>query len=246
MAKTSFKKKENVEEVEAEASEETQVAKAAPAEVVPHGRKTIAHESKGLSGDFTDKDLRIPYLTMVGKSSELADEFGGGHYVFDKELELSDGKEPINVTFIKADLTYVQDLDFESDETAEEFGSLQEAFDAGFTDNYDDRDDGKYVCPKLQTVVLIEVAEEHASYEFEDKHFALAAYTMQKSAYTNGGKNLVNACLRGHLKEAIYHGPWKLSSWLKKTSFSYYVPKLKRDGLHTKEFIEFLENEVCF
>jgi len=214
-----------------------------------HAPKRIEYNSKGLEGEFTTDDLATPYLSLVGKTGDLSDEFDPGCFVYDKELEISDGdkKNPFELTVIKMKRIFIEYIEYGEEGTPEEFASLNDAIDAGWHNEYEDRDDGRYVIPKLIMVVLIEVDEELQQFAYGKKSYALAAWILQKSGYTSSGKMLYRAALKGHLRDCVWAAPWDLWSHYeekKVKDFKYYVPKVKKCEAHDKKFIKFLEKEV--
>ncbi len=220
-------------------SEETAVAVNRP---VP---KVLQTKARGFEGEVTTAEIITPYISLVGKTGDLSDEFDPGSFVYDKSTEICNKNESFDITLIKAKLVYVEDLDYEDKSEPEVFNSLREAMEAGFHNEWSQKDDGKYVKPRLDCVVLFEVSEELSAHEFEGKHYALGAWSFQNSNYTKAGKKMVNALTKGWLREGVYLGTWKMSSVYETGGeFKYYHCLAKRGEMHTPEFIQFLEDEV--
>ena len=214
-----------------------------------HSPRVIANTARGLKGEYTPDDIIKPYLSLVGKSGDLSDEFSPGSFVFNKELELSDGSEKnaFEITVIEGERVFVEDLPFGDNSEAAVFQTEREMVAAGFHNNYDNRNDGKYCVKRGNFTVLIEVDKELEQFSLGKRSFALAAWVVQKTGYTSAGNTLINAALQGHLRNGFHLGSWKVFSKLKDGGdFKYYVPIVKRNGMHDKKFVEFIESEVLF
>jgi hypothetical protein len=250
MSKTSFKKSnvqgEAVTPEENGGTEETAVAVREVSHVVPANLKRVVEvKSKGFTGEVTTDNLNTPYLSLVGKTGALSDEFDSGSFVYDKQHEVCGKGKSFNLTLINVDLSYVEDLAHDSEEIANKFKSLNDAISQGWHNEYDQKDDGRYVVPVVNAVVLIEVAEDISEFDFGGKFYALAAWTLKKTGYTHVGKKIINACRKGWLKDAVYLGSWQISSKYETSgSFSYWRPEAARGDKHSPEFIKFIEEDI--
>jgi len=231
--------KEESTQVATTSKEETQVAVNRP---MP---KVLQTEARGFEGEVTSNEMLTPYISLVGKTGDLSDSFDPGSFVYDKETVICDKNGSFDITLIHAKLKYVEDLDYEDKGEPEVFDSLTAAMNAGWHNDWDNREDGKYVIPRLDTIVLFEVVEELGSYEFNGKHYALGAWTFRKSNYTKAGKKMVNALTKGWLRKGVHLGTWTMSSVYETGGeFKYFHALAKRGENHSPEFIQFLEDEV--
>jgi hypothetical protein len=201
----------------------------------------------GLSGEFGIEDLRTPYLSLVGKTGKLSEEFQPGSFVYNKEVMLSDGKEPIQpITVLEMHKFWIEDVPYDDDTQAKTWDRLEDAKAEGYSTEYGAE---QRVMPSARIIVLIPVPESEGLYSFNhgDKvvHYGRAMWMLQKTAYTSAAKPIITAALSGHLRGGLHLGGWSLTS-LKRTSDKnvWYVPVVKKTGMHSPEFRQFLEEEV--
>jgi len=202
-------------------------------------------KSRGFEGEVTTANVDTPYLSLVGKSGALSDEFDSGSFVFDKQLELCSKKDSFFLTLVKVKLFYQEDIPFGEEGTPEKFENLNEAINKGWHNDWDDKDNGKYVIPIVNAAVLLEVDEEISEFSHDGRHYALAMWSLKGTGYTNVGKKIINACRKGWLRDAVHLGTWEISStYVKDSKFPYYKPNAVRGEKHTPEFLQFMEDEV--
>ena len=123
MAKTSFKKPSAVKEEEIETT--TAVA-------VTEKAAISAYNGPGGSG-WDVEDIRIPYFSLVQKTGTLSNEFDPGGFVFNKELWIGDGKEPVQITVLRADKYFVEDCEFDPEIRPKRFNTREEFLAEGFS-----------------------------------------------------------------------------------------------------------------
>jgi len=243
MKKSFSKNKEEENVVDAEV-EETAVATQEEAQV-EQARKVLPTTSRGFSAVVTTEDIETPYLSLVGKTGDLSDEFEAGSFVYNKQLEVCSKKDSFNITLIGFERIYVEDIPFGEEGTPAKFKDINEAFAQGFHTDWDRKDDGKYLIQQGNAIVLLEVDEELSEFSHDGKHYALAAWTLKKTGWTNAGKKMFNACRKGWLSKAVHLGTWEISSKYETGGeFKYYHPVAKKGELHNEEFLQFLEDEV--
>lgn len=215
----------------------------------------------GLEGDISKEDILFPYMQVVAKTGNLSDEFTPGHIVFNKEVELSDGKTPLIVTPLRLKKGWVEDTDFDSEVAPRRFSTLEEAVSEGFSEQYGM---AKRVVPEAYVLFLVPVDEEYATIEAPHHllsdgterakqvfggqpkfGFARAMYICKGSAYNAVAKPLITAACSGHLRGGLHTGSFSLTTYIKTYhKNSWWCPKMKSAGKHDPEFIQWLEKEV--
>lgn len=86
-----------------------------------------------ISGEIDADDIVIPRVNLVQNVGELADLFPSGAVTYNKEVQLSDGTTPIEVTVLRARKQFVEALDFDSGERPQVFDTLEEVKAVGGT-----------------------------------------------------------------------------------------------------------------
>ena len=99
----------------------------------------------GIEGDFSTDDLVIPYLNLVGKTGGLSDEFKPGTYVYNRDIEVSDGKDPLLVIPLSLTKEWEEKLDFDAEVMPRRFKKLEEAMAEGYVDISTNREAEKVV-----------------------------------------------------------------------------------------------------
>ena len=197
--------------------------------------------TEDMQGDWNRSDIRLPRINLIHKTSDnkLIKSFGIGAFAYDKEVKLSDGETPIEVTCLVATKDYVQKLPFGDSETPATFKSAKEVTDNGGSLNYKDADNGNYFQERahLQLVVAMpegvdETGEALFPYEFEGKAYGMALMTVVSSAFTSVGKEI--ATLRNNnkvMRRGLWFGKLALTSEVKtNTKNSWHIPVVKYAG----------------
>lgn len=245
---------------EQEFSPATQEANASPATTAP---------GQNVSGEWGADDVRIPYLSLVQKQGNLAEDFPVGSFVLNKELVVMEESDELPVTILAAHKYFEEDIEFDPDIRPRRFQTAEAAADEGYAIGYTDDEDDKRVVSCCDCVVLLPVPGEYAqlghgipevteylakmieakhlvtSLKAEDLGFARGLWTLRKSAYTSAGKTLGTAIVSGHLKDGVHKGNWSLSS--KKRVYrknTWHVPVLKSLGRHRSAFVDWIETEA--
>ena len=229
-------------------AEEEQSQKPAEAEAQMTKQENAQSPAKpgapqGISGDVGAEDLRTPYLSLVGKTGQLADEFQPGSFVYNKETVVSDGSKPLDITVLKAHKYWIEDVPYEEDIQPKTFDHLEEATAQGFSKEYGAE---SRVMPCLRSVCMIPVPEESdAMFSFEGTHYALCLWMLQKTAYTSAAKPVLTAALKGHLRDGIHLAPWELTSTKKSNGKNtWFAPVVKKKPKHSDNLRSFIEEEV--
>lgn len=220
------------------------------APVAKHESRTLAPitttppPTTGLAGEWGTADIQISRVALVQKSGTLADEFPKGAFVFNKEIVVGNGDKPFEMTVLSARKYYIEDLPFgESEDMPQIFDRLEDARAAGFTTDWDS--DRPRVKEAADLVVLIPVVDSHATFSFCGQGYARALWTMVSSAYNSAAKPIATAAVCGHLRDGLHMGGWNVTSSIRTNQRnSWYVPVVRPCGLHTAEFVQFLEAEV--
>jgi hypothetical protein len=237
MATMSFKPQvNNLPTIEAEpVSSEIVPSAAKPVSVLPQ------QGSNDVQGEVSMRDIQLPRINIVQKVGELGNAFPAGGITFIKEVLLTDGKSPIDVTFLRLKKQYQEYIPYGTQQqTPKTFDTLAEVIEAGGqTGAYDEPN-------RYDEIAHIQVAipspadapEEIGAmfpYEYKGVNYAVAVWTVKSSGYTAAAKPLLTA--RGQqLRNGFATGHWSLSTELKKTAkHSWYAPKLTFAGMHNEE-----------
>ena len=225
------------------------VEERAPAVIEKTETAVVAQNHWGganVEGEIDSSDIRLPRINLVQKSGELGDIFAPGSFVFNREIQLSDGKEPIEIVVLRIRKQYQEALEYDPDgPTPRVFNTAAEVREVGGHFNYDAKDDGGYYQEIAHILCLIECPKDASEeqrdffiYEHDGRNFALAMWTVAKGAYTAVAKTLFTAAT-GHLRNGLHLGKWAATSLKRTTTFTWYVPQIRAAGKTTPEFQEF-------
>lgn len=209
-----------------------------PAAIVPAQSSEISVEDQYgtvgvFDGEFDVSEMRMPYLSLVQKTSKVFDENPQllGQWLYNKALVL--GTE-LRVVFVRATKWWVEDLPFGGDVFPRRFKRLEDAKAEGFQHNQ--------LKEQADLDLLIEVnavdldAEEGVADLFVgDKAYLPARYTVNSSAY---GKTVpvLMSDTRGFLKGNLINGCYKMTPQsVTGKKGTYFIPQLKTDGPSTAE-----------
>ena len=195
-----------------------------------------------VSGDIGEDDIVIPRMALVQNVGELADLFSPGGVVFNKEVMLSDGSVPIELTVLRAHKQFVEALDYDSGERPQVFNTLEEVTAAGGTVNWVGNQKPTYN-PVLHTHVVFK-APAGLDYafplEYKGEPYGMALWTLRGMAYTRCGKNILTAS-KFSLRDGLLHGKWMLTTKREKVGRNtIIVPVLRNVGRNTPDFVDFL------
>lgn len=214
---------------------------------------TLAFQTQGVdgqvNGEFSARDLAIPRMNLVAKSGELSNVFPPGSFVYNREVIIGDGKVPCEITILRMNKFYLQDLVYGSGEMPKSFSSLRDVRAAGGVLAYDptaEEGSDKY-SEALTCIVLVKSpAKEHPLFPFEQagSSYGLAQWLLTKSAYRQTAKKLFTDSQMA-LKAGIDTATYGLTSEIKTNSAgSWYVPTVKMGKKHDAPFIEFVRGLV--
>jgi hypothetical protein len=215
----------------------------------------IANPEKGLVGEWTTDDVRLPRLNLVNKSGDLSNNFTPGLWVINKEHVISEiskeNKErgvPITVIGVRAMKQYQENIpyDLRDSVVSRVFNSAAEVRSAG---GILSRKKGEGLFSELAHIEFLiqkpEGLSEEASaqffFTFGDKDYARVIYTASSTAFGAVAVPLASAVASsGHLNETGFTGGyWLLGSELKRdTKNSWWQPTFKSNGLVPAEIRE--------
>lgn len=247
MATVSFKNATPVTESEVV---EAQIvpANAEPKTVaVASTNKVIPGGAKGIEGEITMKDIVLPRINLVQKTGPLVDSgMVPGSFVFDKEVPLSNGKDPLKITVLRLVKQYKQKLEYGDPATPLVFTTQQEVIDNGGSLRYGEPNYFQEIAHLFLAIAKPDnISEQHASHFYREhagKQYTNAVYTVASTAFTSVGKKVIKAGY-SQLRDGLWLGEWGLSSELQKnTKGSWYIPEVTFRGMHDKDAAAFFES----
>ena len=243
--KTSFK--QPVSKPATSQAEKTQTIPTtpAPAALLPdHDDEPSAHlaiPAKPVEGEFLSEDFVIPKLHLVQAVGPLSEKFTPGQFVYNKELVISDGASPVNITVLRIKKQYQENLAYGGDELPRIFETLDEVRRAGGWIDWRDNQRPPF-SPILHALVVIRSPFEENPlfpYEFEGTAYGLALWTLRGVSFTRAGKTIITAS-QFALKDGLHTGSWALTSKREKVGMNFiHVPNLRHDARHNAEFTRF-------
>lgn len=198
----------------------------------------------GLEGDFTLSDVKLPYVTVVQKTSDLVEAgFSPGSLVIKQGDSIVGLPASTSVTVLQLKKQYKEDLPYGSDAQPRVFDTVAEVRSAGGSTEYGSEN---YFHPIASIQLLVEApsglddaAADLFPYDFNGKAYAIAVLTASKTGYSSVAKPVITA-LMSFLKGKAPSGKWTLSSE-KRTNAknSWYVPVIRINGRNDSDFAEF-------
>ena len=252
MSKISF---EDLDKAPAESNETAIVVKPELAVAVP----SIAEPAKGLLGEWTAQDTRLPRLNLVNKSGELANTFVPGTYVVNKEFQINqlsaDSRErsnPINVIVATMAKQYQENIPYDEREStpARLFNKASEVMAAGGSVS---RLSGAGKFSEIAHIELFleepegmsEDAQALFYYSFGPKKYTRVMWTVSGTAFGAVAVTIASA-LRGHLSSTgLTGGQWLLgANLIKGQKNSWWQPSIRTNGLVAPEVAKQVEGSL--
>jgi hypothetical protein len=180
----------------------------------------------GFEGEFSAKDMRVPYLSICGPSSESfkTDPSLLGQFIFNKVIPLG---AQIRVIFCRATKRYVEDLPFGSPTEPRRANTRADYLAMGLTDSQ--MKDVADLDLLIEFPGDTEGIDEMADLFVGDKAYLLARYTVQSTAY---GKTvpLLMGDMKGFLKGNLVNGYYDVEPAKGAGKNLYFYPVLKAAG----------------
>lgn len=214
---------------------------ASPEKVDHDDTGSLGFPRNPVEGEITGDDIVIPRFHQVQSVGPLSEKFPPGSLVYNKEVVLSDGNTPVPLTVLRIKKRYIENTEYGGDTIARVLDSLEEVKAAGGWIDWRENERPPF-SPMLQTLVLIcSPFEDHPlfPYEFGDKAYGLALWTLRSTAFTRAGKSIITAS-QFALRDGLHEGGWLLSSKREKVGMNFvYVPVLRHASRHSEEFVQF-------
>lgn len=143
MATKSFAEAEKEAPAQEASTQETTVVEPVPA----GGDKALAVKRTGppahyvegedAEGEFSSRDMLWPSLTIITKTSNMAEMLGIGTWAINKETAIGKMDKPLKVIAVKIQKAYQEQLPYGAQVRPRIFRTAQEVYDAGLTLEWD-------------------------------------------------------------------------------------------------------------
>lgn len=242
MATVSFNKKKE--------SNETETVQ--PTEIVPADNTVVATGNKSLSesgveGEILPGDLKFPRINLVQKLGPLSDAFDAGSIIFNRELTLCPKNGSVDMTVLRLKKQYQEVIPFDSEQHPRMFNTIAEVREVGGSVI---RGEGTLFAEIAHIQVAIKKPENCSEEleglfceEFEGNQYALALWTLAKTAYTSAGKRIITTAANQLKSTGLLGGNWNVTVEIRSTEkYSWFVPIFKLVGIHKPEALDFFRS----
>ena len=193
---------------------------------VPKASKAVATlaQSPQIQGEFTSRDMAIPFLNLGQKSGMMCDEHPEwiGTWVYDKATSLGD---EVKVVFCRMRKYYEEITEFGGEDIPARFATADEYREAGYNDSQ--------IRDVAELDLLIEATEEiadNAIIDAGESCYVPARYIVRSSAYGKTVGVLLKD-LAGWLKNDLASGFYTMTTEKKSgKGNTWHVPKLTTAG----------------
>ena len=170
------------------------------------------------------------------KTGELAELHAPGSWLLNQEELLSDGSTPLKLTVLNLRKYFSENIPYGGDEQPRIAVSLKDVLEMDGTTEWQDNTPPTFV-PVGEATVLVEGKNEALfPFEYDGSRYALARWTMRKTAFTRAARKIITEAHIG-LKDGLQWGSWELCSGKAVAGANkYFVPVLTLAGRHNEKF----------
>lgn len=224
---------------------------AAPA-TRPAGKPAVYVEGEDVEGEITQRDMKLPNIIIVQKTSDLTeiDGVSAGDFMIAKEIKVGSHKTPFRMVVLKAKKQYQEQLPFGSGVKPRIFSTMAEVEEAGLHNDWNHPEKDKRCAEILRMVMWIPQPEDvdapHIfTIESPEGFGALVGFTAAKTTYGTVAKAVLGASSTFLTAEK---GGLRAREWLMWATFekndnnSWYLPRIKPGAVVTKPQHEFYTN----
>jgi hypothetical protein len=213
----------------------------------------------GRSADIEESDLILPRLQIVAKVGPLSEVNAPCTILLDGEARLTDPSadpprvDPVSLTVLAWNKSYVEHIDYNANgdrKVPEVLYTEQEVYDRKGTLDWADDGEGGKLRPTwnrtLNLQLLVEKPDSmedtaHFPFEFDGKLYALACWTVTRSAYTRAAKKFFTA-FHHQLKKNNAGGTFRLTTHVADIAGNkVVVPEVRYGPRNTEEFLKWVE-----
>lgn len=202
----------------------------------------------GIQGEINQTDIRLPRVNLVQKMSTTAESHRFGDVLFEKTIKIGDIEHPVAITVLRLKKQYQQDLPYGSEEMPQVYDRAEDVRAAGGSvirgaANY--FSEIAHIQMALQAPEgLTEEELEFFPYNHDGVDYALAVFTVSRSAYSTFAKPIITHAFNT-LKDGLCKGKFELHVDLKKSpKGSYVVPVPVFKGRHDEATANFFKSLI--
>jgi hypothetical protein len=214
------------------------------------GTTSLGLPTGELEGEIGASDLSIPHLQIVQAVGPLSEHFNPGEIVLAREVVIAAAAgDPVVLTVAKIRKQFIENLPYSEDTMglARVFDTVQEVRAAGGGIEWGPNNEKPSYVPIARAIVVVEAPEALNDepifcYEFSDKRYALALWTLRNTSYTRAAKAIYTAA-QFALRNGLATGSWQLTSRREKCGANLVqVPVLRQHAKNSPEFVEFVRS----